>query len=88
MQNPTNLRTTISKLPYKIKERLCAEAFKLKERKGRRARFADLVALIDRQAKIAMDPLVIFQPSWKDYSKGKAARKEGGSWKQFCNQCC
>ncbi|RXN15572.1 cytosolic carboxypeptidase 2 [Labeo rohita] len=57
MDNPTNLRTVISKLPYKMKERWRVEAFELKERRGRRARFADLVSFIDLQAKIAIDPL-------------------------------
>nr|XP_021329205.1 uncharacterized protein LOC110439111 [Danio rerio] len=57
MDNPTNMRTVISKLPYKLKERWRVEAFELKERRGRRARFADLVSFIDRQAKIAIDPL-------------------------------
>lgn len=44
MDNPTNLRTVVSKLPYKMKERWRAEAFDIKERRGRRARFADLVS--------------------------------------------
>ena len=35
----------------------CAEAYNIKDRRGRRAQFADLVSYIDRQAKIAMDPL-------------------------------
>lgn len=52
MDNPTNLRTVVSKLPYKMKERWRTEAFDIKERRGRRARFADLVSYIDRQAKI------------------------------------
>lgn len=43
MDNPTNLRTVISKLPYKMKEQWRMEAFELKERRGRRARFAELV---------------------------------------------
>ncbi|KAL1281782.1 hypothetical protein QQF64_000585 [Cirrhinus molitorella] len=57
MDNPTNMRIVISKLPYKMKERWRAEAFELKERRGRRTRFADLVSFIDRQAKITIDPL-------------------------------
>ncbi|XP_043969743.1 uncharacterized protein LOC122829340 isoform X2 [Gambusia affinis] len=57
MDNPTNLRALISKLPYKMKERWRTEAFNLKEQRGHRARFTDLVNFIDRQAKIAIDPL-------------------------------
>ncbi len=58
MDNPTNLRTVVSKLPYKLKERWRAEAYDIKERRGRRARFADLVNYIDRQARIAMVPFL------------------------------
>lgn len=57
MDNPTNLRALISKLPYKMKERWRTEAFNLKEQRGHRARFTDLVNFIDCQAKIAIDPL-------------------------------
>lgn len=57
MDNPTNMRIVVSKLPYKIREKWCNAAFEIKERRGHGARFADLVLFIDRQAKIAMDPL-------------------------------
>lgn len=57
MDNPTNSWTVIFILPYKIKERWHTEAFDIKERKGRRARFVDLVNFIDHQAKIVMDSL-------------------------------
>ncbi|XP_076839331.1 uncharacterized protein LOC143484479 [Brachyhypopomus gauderio] len=83
MDNPTNLRTVISKLPYKMKERWRAEAFELKERRGRRARFADLVNFVDRQAKIAMDPLFgnisdsrTTAPGKMDQRENRPARKE------------
>lgn len=52
MDNPTNLRTVVSKLPYKLKERWRAEAYDIKEQRGRRAKFADLVSYIERQARI------------------------------------
>ncbi len=57
MDNPTNMRAVISKLPYKMKERWRSGAFDIKERQGVRARFTHLVDFIDRQAKMAMDPL-------------------------------
>ncbi|KAJ8390520.1 hypothetical protein AAFF_G00103170 [Aldrovandia affinis] len=57
MDNPTNLRTVVSKLPYKMKEHWRAEAYNIKERRDRRAKFADLVSYIEHQAKIATDPL-------------------------------
>lgn len=57
MDNPTNMRMVVSKLPYKMRESWRNEAFKIKEKRGIRARFADLVAFIDRQSKVATDPL-------------------------------
>ncbi|KAL2082024.1 hypothetical protein ACEWY4_021842 [Coilia grayii] len=76
MDNPTNLRTVISKLPYKMKERWRAEAFELQERRGRRARFADLVNFIDRQAKIATDPLFGNISDSRPTTSGKIEPKE------------
>ena len=57
MDNTTNMRIVVSKLPYKKTEKWRNAAFDIKERRGHRARFADLVLLIDRQAKITMDPI-------------------------------
>ncbi len=76
MDNPTNLRTVVSKLPYKLKERWRAEAYDIKERRGRRARFADLVNYIDRQARIAMDPLFGNISDSRPISSGKIDQKE------------
>ncbi|KAL3975057.1 hypothetical protein ACER0C_023683 [Sarotherodon galilaeus] len=76
MDNPTNLRTVISKLPYKTRERWRVEAFELQEKRGKRARFADLVNFIDRQAKIAMDPLFGNIPDNRAVTSGKTDQKE------------
>ena len=59
MDNPTNLRTMVSKLLYKMRERWQVEAYDIKERSGRRAKFANLVKYIYRQAKIASDPFLV-----------------------------
>ena len=56
MNNPTNMRVIISKLPFKMRERRTVHAFDLQELRKRRARFADLVNFVDRQAKISSDP--------------------------------
>ncbi|KAJ8391392.1 hypothetical protein AAFF_G00090220 [Aldrovandia affinis] len=71
MDNPTNLRTVVSKLPYKMKERWRAEAYNIKERRDRRAKFTDLVSYIERQAKIATDPLFGDIPDSRPTSTGK-----------------
>ncbi|KAL7871964.1 hypothetical protein SRHO_G00069470 [Serrasalmus rhombeus] len=57
MDNPTNMRAVLSKLPYKMRERWKHMAFDLLENRKRRAKFTDLVSFIERQAKIAIDPL-------------------------------
>lgn len=76
MDNPTNLRTVVSKLPYKLKERWRAEAYDMKEQRGRRAKFADLVSYIDRQARIAMDPLFGNISDSRPIPSGKTDQKE------------
>lgn len=67
MDNPTNIQTVLSKLNYKMKEHWRAKAYKLKEQRGKRARFANLVNL-DRQAKIASDS--------QSMTSGKTEQKE------------
>lgn len=82
MDNPTNLRTVISKLPYKLKERWCAEAFNIKERQGIRAKFADLVNFIDCQAKIVMDPLFGNISDNRSITAGKMEQRERQPFKK------
>ena len=57
LDNPTNMRVIISKLPYKIRERWRAFAFEIQDRDRRRVKFTDLVIFVDKQAKITADPL-------------------------------
>ncbi len=57
MDNPTNMRVIISKLPYKMRQSWRNVAYDIHERSGRRARFSNLVEYIDRQAKVKNDPL-------------------------------
>lgn len=57
MNSPSNLRTVVHKLPFRLRERWRVAAFDIQEKKERRANFADLVEYINRQAKIASDPL-------------------------------
>lgn len=57
VDNPTNMRVVISKLPYKIREKWRTTAFEIHEEGRGRARFSHLVEFIDRQAKVAQDPL-------------------------------
>lgn len=57
MDNPSNMKTVISKLPFKLKERWRNQAYEIQTRTGRRARFSDLVDFIGWQAKVCNDPL-------------------------------
>lgn len=57
MDNPSNMRTVLSKLPYKLRERWRNTAFDFQVRHKRRARFEDLVAFIDLHAQVMNDPL-------------------------------
>ena len=42
MNNPSNMKCILSKLPYKLKERWRSCAYNIQEKSGRRARFPDL----------------------------------------------
>lgn len=57
MNNPTNMKSILYKLPYKLKEKWRNHAYSIQERKGTRAKFPDLVEFIYQQAKVANDPL-------------------------------
>ncbi|XP_034086675.1 uncharacterized protein LOC117555808 [Gymnodraco acuticeps] len=54
---PSNLRSIISKLPYKLREKWRTVAYEILQRTKERARFRDLVELMEKQAKILLDPL-------------------------------
>ena len=54
---PSNMQSIILKLPYKLREKLRNIACDLQERRRQRATFTDLVNFIERQVKIAFDPV-------------------------------
>lgn len=47
----------MSKLPYKMREMWRVYTFNIQEISGKRATFSNLVSFINRQAKIAADPV-------------------------------
>jgi len=57
MNNPTNMKCILAKLPFKLKERWRSYAYDIQERTKKRARFPDLVEFVYRQARVANDPL-------------------------------
>lgn len=54
---PFNLKIIVSRLPYKLGEKWRATACEILEHTQRRPDFADLIAFIDKQAKILLDPV-------------------------------
>ncbi|KAK0145621.1 hypothetical protein N1851_015479 [Merluccius polli] len=57
MNNPTNMKIILSKLPFKLKERWRSYAYDIQEIQRKRARFPDVVEFVYRQAKVVNDPL-------------------------------
>lgn len=57
MDNPSNMKTVISKLPFKLKERWRNQAYEIHTSQGRRAKFSDIVDFINWQAEVINDPL-------------------------------
>ncbi|KAK0134388.1 hypothetical protein N1851_030045 [Merluccius polli] len=53
----SNMRSIALKLPYKLREKWRNKAYELQEQHRRRARILDLVSYIEKQARIAADPV-------------------------------
>lgn len=54
---PTNMQTIVKKLPYKLRDHWRSVAGDIQEKFRRRATFSDIVEFVERQVKIASDPL-------------------------------
>ena len=70
----SNMRSIVLKLPYKLRERWRSKAYALQEERSRRVRILDLVYFIERQARIAADPVFGDLPD-QSAAKGKVAVK-------------
>ena len=93
MDNPTNMRAIIAKLPFRTRERWRVHAFDIQEKRSRRARFAELVNFVERQAKIISDPLfgdldlsVNENKTTKKSQQGRQYRKEGKQGSSFATK--
>ncbi len=53
----SNMGNIIHKLPYKLREKWCTVAHELQEQRGCRVKMLDLIAFIEKQARIAADPV-------------------------------
>lgn len=54
---PTNMQTIMKKLPYKLRDHWRSAACAIQEKFRRRATFSDIVEFVERQVKVASDPL-------------------------------
>lgn len=86
---PPNMQTVIKKLPYKLKDKWRTVACDIQERRHHRATFPDIVDFIERQVRIAADPVfgdihyVSKSVQSKDASKGNyqhRVRNKGSSF--------
>ena len=82
---PSNLRTIVMKLPYKLREKWRSVACDIHEQTGRRAVFVDLVNFIEKQVKIVSDPLFGNIQDTPSSSQARTAthmkqRKKGGTF--------
>ncbi|KAJ8385862.1 hypothetical protein AAFF_G00179280 [Aldrovandia affinis] len=57
MENTANMRTTITKLPYRLRERFRSVAVDIQKKEDRRTRFKDIVEFVNRQAEMASHPV-------------------------------
>lgn len=57
MNVASNMRIILLKLPYKLRDKWRDRACELQEQRGDRAKFPDLVNLIEKQVKMLSDPL-------------------------------
>lgn len=82
---PSNMRTIVMKLSYKLRGKWRVTAYELQEQNGHRALFTDLVAFIIKEVKVASNPVFgnIQDPQTGSNSKVSNAskqRKKGSSF--------
>ena len=76
LDTPSNLQLILSKLPYKLRERWRSKACEIQEQTKRRARFHNIVAFLEKQAKVLLDP--VFGTIQDSVSKAAAVAKTTG----------
>lgn len=57
MENAANMRTIISKLPHRLRERFRSVAIDIQKKQDRRTKFKDLVSFVNTQAEMAAHPV-------------------------------
>lgn len=72
LETPSHLRTIISKLPFKLRDRWRTISCDIQDKSKRRARFKDLVEFVERQSRVVLDS---FFGDIQDMTDGKALIK-------------
>lgn len=57
MENAANMRTIISKLPYRLRERFRSVAIDIQKKQDRRTKFKDVVSFVNTQTEMAAHPV-------------------------------
>ncbi|MGL5901156.1 MAG: hypothetical protein ACRCZO_00585, partial [Cetobacterium sp.] len=57
LETTFNMKTIISKLPFKLRDRWRSVACEIQDKTKQRAKFLDIVQFIEKQAQIAIDPV-------------------------------
>lgn len=76
LSTPANMLIVIKKLPYRLRDKWRTVAYDIQERHRRRATFSDITAFVERQVKVALDPIF---GDIQDTTVG--ANKDGGKAK-------
>lgn len=56
LETPSHLRTIISKLPFKLRDRWRTISCDIQDKSKRRAKFKDLVEFVEKQSRVVLDP--------------------------------
>ncbi|KAK0152984.1 hypothetical protein N1851_005351 [Merluccius polli] len=92
MDNPTTMRTIISKLPFKMRERWRVHAYGIQEKQHNRVKFTELVSFVEHQAKIVSDPLfgdldtAPTEKVTKKYQQGSKPKKDSRQGSSFATK--
>ena len=65
LETPSHLRTMVSKLAFKLRDRWRTISCDVQERSKRQAKFKDLVEFVERQYQVILDPF--YGDTWCDW---------------------
>ena len=84
LEAPSSLKIIVSKLPFKLRDKWRAVVSSIYDKNKKRATFKDLLAFIDKQSRMMLDP--IFGEIQFPVTKPQVARQSKAVLQQFCNR--